>query len=339
MKKTLSTITLILLLAIAILFNYRPRPEQLARYLVEGKPAKTENNELTVQFLGNTNLLFSDGNTAILTDGFFSRPSVLKVLFGKVEPDRTAIINCLNRAGFSKLDAVIPLHSHFDHAMDAPAVAQITRAKLMGSSSTANIGRGYGLAERQIEIPQLDSTYSIGDFKVTFIKSQHWQYPDAEQRLVLLNNAIEKPLITPASIYDYKEGDSYTLLIEHGSIKIAVQGSAGYKPGSLNHFDADILFLAIAGLEMMDEQYNDGYQQHLIEPLQPEVLIPIHWDDFTVPLGDELKTTNLLVKLKMDTNLEGAFQQIEKRNLSQGRAIKVLPLWQRVGIKQLIDNK
>jgi hypothetical protein len=34
----------------------------------------------------------------------------------------------------------------------------------------------------------------------------------------------------------------------------------------------------------------------MIDPLKVEVLVPIHWDDFTTPLGDELKTTNLLFR-------------------------------------------
>lgn len=337
MVKKVIIVIFLLLAVFVVLFNYRPRPDQLKKYLVELTTPSLE-NELTVQFIGNTNLLFSDGETSILTDGFFSRPSAFTVLFGNVEPNRTTIKYCLQKAKITTLNAVIPVHSHYDHAMDAPMVADLTGAQLIGSSSTANIAKGYGLDDQQITIPTLDSTMEIGAFKITFIKSDHWQYPDAEQRKVLLNNKIEQPLVTPASIYDYKEGDSYTLLLQHGATKIAVQGSAGYRENSLPDFDADILFLSIAGLESMSTDYNDAYQKHLIDPLQAEILVPIHWDDFTVPLSDKpLQTTSLLINLKFGSNLTKAFEEVEGRN--PDKAIKVLPVFESISIEQLKKNE
>lgn len=335
MRKVIA-ILIILVFILVFLMNYRPRPSQLNGYLVK-TPIQTTKSELTVQFLGNTNLLFSDGETSILTDGFFTRPSPFTVLFGEVAPSKKVIKYCLQKAKITNLDAVIPLHSHYDHAMDAPMVADLTGAQLIGSSSTVNIGRGYGLKEQQITIPTLDSTIKIGAFQLTFIKSDHWQYPDPEQRAALLNNKIEQPLVTPASIYDYKEGDTYTLLLEHGTTKIAIQGSAGYKENSLPPFDADLLFLSIAGLETMSEAYNQAYQDHLIAPLKAEVLIPIHWDDFTVPLSDKpLRTTSMLINLKFGSNLTKAFEEVEKRN--KGKVIKVLPVFETVAVRQLVNG-
>lgn len=333
MKKVFSICLLLLIVTLVVLLMYRPRPYQLKKYLVD-KTVPLAENALTVQFLGNTNLLFSDGQTSILTDGFFSRPSAGTVLFGNVSPDEAEVKKCLQKATVTTLDAVIPLHAHFDHAMDAPMVADLTGALLIGSSSTANIGRGYGLDESQIQLPLLDSTIKIGQFEITFIKSDHWQYPDAERRKILLKNKIEEPLSTPASVYDYKEGDSYTLLIRHGATKIAVQGSAGFVKNSLPTFDADVLFLSIAGLDMMSEEYNQAYQDHLIAPLNAETLVPIHWDDFTVKLSEKpLSTTNLLANFMLGSDLEKAFEQIEKRNAD--KQIKVLPAFKKVDVRNL----
>lgn len=335
-KRYFLFIPFLFVIAFIIAWNIRPRPENLSTHLVETKNTEFPKNELIVQFLGNTNLLFSDGETSIMTDAFFSRPSARQVLLGKISPNKKNIEKGLEKAGVKKLDAIIPVHSHFDHAMDAPMAADLTGAKLIGSTSTANIAKGYGLDTAQILVPEFNEVYTFGKFNITLVKSRHWQYPDAEQRRLLLDNKIEKPLVTPASIYDYKEGDSYTILIQHDSTRLAIQGSAGFRKGSLsNNFDADILFLAIAGLELMDEEYNDNYQQLLIEPLQPEVLVPIHWDDFTTPLKNELKTTNVVFNHKMGSNLKLAFEEIEKRNLSKGRKIKILPLWDRVGVNEL----
>ena len=81
----------------------------------------------------------------------------------------------------------------------------------------------------------------------------------------------------------------------------------------------------------MDETYNQGYLDHIIEPLSPEILIPIHWDDFTTKMGKKkLKTTNLLFNLNFGSNLGKAFDIVESGNPE--RCIKVLPLWDKVSV-------
>ena len=160
-KKLVGIISIFLvlsILALVILLNVRPRPDALKQYEL-GKGIGT-NLPFTVTFLGNTNLLFDDGDIAWMTDAFFTRPSTREVLFGKVEPDDRVIRKTLERAGIEKLDMIVPVHSHFDHAMDAAMVADFTGATLFGSSSTINIGKGYGLDERQMLIPHWDSLYT-----------------------------------------------------------------------------------------------------------------------------------------------------------------------------------
>ena len=112
---------------------------------------------VTVRFTGSTTLLFDDGETSWMTDGWFSRPTFIEIITEHVEPDLAAIGRGLKANEVDKLDAVIPLHSHYDHAMDAPEVARRTGATLYGSESTANIARGWGLEEGRIEISQTKS--------------------------------------------------------------------------------------------------------------------------------------------------------------------------------------
>ena len=54
----------------------------------------------------------------------FTRPGPLQTLLGKIEPDEEAINRGLQLNEVSELAAVIPVHSHYDHAMDAPEVAR-----------------------------------------------------------------------------------------------------------------------------------------------------------------------------------------------------------------------
>src|SRR3712207_8489893 len=62
---------------------------------------------LAVTFLGVASLLVSDGTSAVLTDGFFSRPSPPRVLLRRIAPDPGRICEVLGRAGVTAVDAVV----------------------------------------------------------------------------------------------------------------------------------------------------------------------------------------------------------------------------------------
>jgi L-ascorbate metabolism protein UlaG (beta-lactamase superfamily) len=128
--------------------------------------------ELQAKFLGVTTILLDDGETAIMTDGFFSRPGLQEALF-KIAPNEARIEDALQRAGVARLAAVMTAHSHHDHAMDAPIVATRTGAVLIGSESTANIARGLNFPEDRLRLIRGGETFTFGRFSVTAIKSPH----------------------------------------------------------------------------------------------------------------------------------------------------------------------
>ena len=47
----------------------------------------TPSPAVSVTFLGAATLLISDGQTHLLTDGFFTRPPALRVAFGRLRSD------------------------------------------------------------------------------------------------------------------------------------------------------------------------------------------------------------------------------------------------------------
>jgi len=322
-------------ICLSFLLNFRLHTPQLEKYLIN-PTLDYYVGPLKVQFIGNTNILITDGETSILTDGFFSRPSISKVLWGEFEPDYDVIEYCLEKAGIHQLDAVIPVHSHYDHAMDSPIVAMKTGAKLIGSESTANIGRGLNFPEDQMVIAESGVPLQIGSMKVTLIKGKHWPYPDEELRKKLLDREIINPIIPPVSAFEYFEGSSYTIIVEHEDASMAIHGSAGFIPNILTDYDVDILFLGIAGLETMDNEYNNLFQIHVIDALNPEVIVPIHWDDFFVPLRKGLKSRSLLEKLIQGMDVKKSFEIIELRN--SDKIISVLPLWDKVSVLGLMNN-
>lgn len=82
--------------------------------------------------MGVATLLVDDGSSALMTDGYFSRPGLARVAAGKVSPSAERVDGCLAWANVSRLTAVIPVHTHIDHAMDSALVADRTGAQLVG---------------------------------------------------------------------------------------------------------------------------------------------------------------------------------------------------------------
>ncbi len=240
---------------------------------------------VTVRFSGTATLLFSDGETQWMTDGWFTRPGPLRLLLGKIGPDLQTIEQGLAANHVEKLAAVLPVHSHYDHAMDAPEVARRTGALLLGSESTANIARGWGLPEAQIQVLVDRQPVYLGQFVITPIESRHFEFPDPAMRQRALGDPlISEPLVPPVRVFDYRVGTPYVLHVSHPKGSWLIVGSAGYVEGALQDFSADTVFLGVGGLGSQTAAYMENFWRETVTAVAPSRIIPIHFDSLTAPV-------------------------------------------------------
>ncbi|GAA3537478.1 MBL fold metallo-hydrolase [Nocardioides daeguensis] len=260
------------------------RPE-IGRYADRfGLPqATTGTAGVTVTFLGVASLLIQDGTTAVLTDGFFSRPSLPRVALGRIAPDEARIDATLARAGIERVAVVAPVHTHFDHAMDSAVVAQRTGARLLGGTSVAQIGRGGGLPDERIGVVVPGEAVTVGGFRLTWVEGEHCppdRYP----------GAITAPVVPPTRTDAYRCGEAWSILVEHASGRTAlVQGSAGFRPGALAGRHADVAYLGIGQLGVQDTGYIEQYWAETVGAVGAREVVLIHWDDFFRPLDRPLR--------------------------------------------------
>lgn len=80
----------------------------------------------------------------------------------------------------------------------------------------------------------------------------------------------------------------YSMFIDHDGKTALVQGSAGFKKGALIGQHADVVFLCIGTLGKLEQGYQEDYWREVVEAVHPRLIIPIHWDDFSLPLGQPL---------------------------------------------------
>ncbi len=70
----------------------------------------------------------------------------------------------------------------------------------------------------------------------------------------------------------------------HGK-KYLIRPSFNYIEGQLDGFKADVLFLGVAGLAKADEVTEKRFFEETVEKVNPDVVIPLHWDNFFSPLN------------------------------------------------------
>lgn len=245
----------------------------------------TVDSAVTATWLGVTTLLFDDGETQLLVDGFISRPTLFESLIGKpVTCDAPMINYVMDEFGMRRLAAIIPVHSHYDHAMDVGAIADRTSASILGSESTANIARGYGVPEDQIVVARAGTPYNFGDFTVTLIPAAH--APIGLRGGVPLAGTVDEPLELPAPITAWREGGSFSIVISHPQGTTIVQGSAGYREGALDDVRADVVMLGVGLLESLGRDYAERYWQALVTSTGATRVFPVHFDDQTRPFGE-----------------------------------------------------
>ncbi|MCH7980483.1 MAG: MBL fold metallo-hydrolase [Proteobacteria bacterium] len=229
-------------------------------------------------------MLFDDGETQILIDGFISRPTLFQILTGQPVDNDVAKINFfLNEYRIRRLAAIIPVHSHFDHAMDVGAIGNRSSASVLGSESTAQIARGASVPEDQIVVVEDGADYSFGQFTITFIESVH--APVGLRGSVPMPGTIDAPLSTPAPVKAWREGGSYSIVVSHPGGTTLVQGSGGILRSSLEDIRVDVVMLGVGMIEGLGRDYVDRYWQATVTSTGAMTVIPIHFDDFTKPFG------------------------------------------------------
>lgn len=288
-------------------------------------PAAAEGG-VNATFLGVSTVVFETNGHAVATDGFFSRPDTIALV--RVGPNRTEIDRIWNATGIATLDAVVTVHSHYDHAMDAPVLAQKLGAELIGSQSTKFIADGVNFSGT-FRLIQKDKPTSFlvpqaaPVFKITTVRSVHGDTPFSDQ------DVIKKKLVPPVLFTEYKEGGCYSIFIEFLQSKrtVLVQAGAGYIPGNLAGRKADVVYLGIVPLGNMEERAQEAYWREVVEAVGARRVFPIHWDHMfdRLEVGEE----ELKPLPRVAHDFDRAMKFLEKKSKETGVQVVLPRAWRK----------
>jgi L-ascorbate metabolism protein UlaG (beta-lactamase superfamily) len=276
---------------LAVMQGCAPSLRPYERMRLQAPPVGQADSGLRITFMGVSTLLIQDSATSFLTDGFFTRPGLFRYLWGNLRPDGEVIAAALDtlhvyrpdapRPGARRLSAVIALHSHFDHAMDAPLVARMTGARLIGSHSTANLARSY-VPSGVITTVRAGDVVQVGDdFRVRVAECIHGP-PDRWP------GTTETPFDTVSRVERYRTGNCHALLIRHGARSLLVTGTAGFVPGALEGLRADVVYLSVGSLGKQEPVYRASYWNEVVRATRARRVVLIHWDNLFEPLFEPL---------------------------------------------------
>lgn len=295
----------------------RPNLQNYAKYF--DVPESAADAPLTVTWAGVTTLLVDDGRSALMTDGFFSRPGLAAVGLGQIAPSDSRIDDSLGRMGVARLEAVLPVHTHFDHAMDSAVVATRTGARLVGGASAAQVGVGGGIAEDRLVVATPGEPITLGAYDVTLVESEHCP-PDR------FPGVITEPVVPPVKTSAYKCGEAWSTLVHHrpSDRRLLIVGSAGFVPGALAGYRADVVYLGIGQLGVQPEHYLVDYWSDTVRAVGARRVVLIHWDDFFRPLTKPLRALPYAAD-----DLDVSMRVLTELAADDGIPMHLPTLWQR----------
>lgn len=297
----------------------KPGRPDIGRYADRFDAPAAEPGSLSVLWMGVATLLIDDGSSALLTDGYFSRPSLARVAAGKVAPSPARVDGCLARAKVSRLEAVVPVHTHVDHALDSALVADRTGARLVGGESAANVGRGYGLPEDRLVVAAGGEPIALGAYDLSLIESHHCP-PDR------FPGTIDAPLTPPVKASAYRCGEAWSALVHHRASgrRLLIQGSAGFVEGALAGRRADAVYLSVGQLGLRPRSYLVDYWTETVRAVGARRVILIHWDDFFRPLSKPLRALPYA-----GDDLDCSIRVLDELAARDGVALHLPTVWRR----------
>ena len=252
---------------------------------------------VTATWLGTTTLLFDDGETQVLIDGSFTRLNPLSIaLMRPVKSDIATINYALSTFRINRLAAIIPVHSHFDHAIDVGYIANRTSAVVLGSESTANIARGANVPVDQYQILADGETRQFGEFTIKLIASRH--APISGGKKEFFAGVIGLPLRQPAPVSAWKTGVAWSVIVSHPRGTTMVQGSGGYVEDKLSDESVDIVMLGLGMVAGLGKDYLNTLWSETVVATGATRVIAVHHDDYTQPFGNVRLLPDMIDKVE-----------------------------------------
>ena len=242
------------------------------------------------RWLGTAGCEISAKGKTILIDPYLSRPSKREIFLGSLTP-REDVISRYAESLPAPCAAIIAGHTHFDHALDIPPMAEYCKGPVVGSKSLQTLMGFYGKRESVVVCEGNERIRLSDDMVVTMIPSRHGKVLMGK---VPYPGEIRVSAQLPLKAKEYRLGGMFIPHLAVDGISIMHVGSANFIESALERTRCNVLLMCVPGWERVEE-----YTTSLLHLLKPSCIIPFHFDDFTLPVGDDGQVASFpFLKLK-----------------------------------------
>ena len=266
--------------------------------------ANAQSDPLKLTYLGTAGWKIEDGGFTVLVDPYISRiklgtgpgihPEDTRPTVARTDyfvSDTLSIDSLITRADF-----ILVHHAHFDHLSDVPYIARKTGAKVVGTETTCNILRAYGIPDEQLYPVRGGEDYQFEKFSVRVLPSIHSALNDKHY---LDSRTYTDVPMAPLRVSEFIEGGSLMFLVRFRRHQVLTMGSMNFVERELEGIAPDILLAGVNQSQLGLFRYNERL---LRVTNYPKVIIPTHWDNFRLPYGfsQEASVALKLIPFKED---------------------------------------
>jgi L-ascorbate metabolism protein UlaG (beta-lactamase superfamily) len=254
---------------------------------------------VTLEYMGAAGWRITDGTTVLLIDPYISRilgpppplappyarlPGDTRPLYGWDQvavPDNAAV-----DARIPLADFVLVTHTHYDHVLDVPHIALKTHCTVVGTESTENVLRAYGVPEQQLITVRGGEDYQFGSFSVKVIPSLH---SPLDHKHYFSSEIAPAGMKAPLTLQQmHPEGGTLAYLVRFRGHQILAFGGMNYIEREMQGLEPDVVLVGAAASRK--ESYE--YTARLMRALHfPPLVLPTHWDNFFAPYEASQQTS------------------------------------------------
>ncbi|MFZ5891392.1 MAG: MBL fold metallo-hydrolase [Myxococcota bacterium] len=225
---------------------------------------------ISLTYLGVAGWHVLAGEYSLLLDPYFTRkdPATPEQ---PLSPDPDAI----TRFTPPRAEFILVGHSHYDHLLDVPTIAERTRASVVGTESTLNIARAAGISEARLVHAVPNQPLALAPFAVRPLASLH--------SLIGIDSFdIPRNVQLPLRAKDYGEGGTLAYLVDVNRLSMLFIDTANYIDSALQGLRPNVLIVAIGLREKVPD-----YTCRLMKILgEPPLVLPNHFDAHWKPVSD-----------------------------------------------------
>ncbi len=254
-------------------------------------PSSAQNtavDPLEMTYLGVAGWIISDGNVTVLIDPWPSRlkygsrdghPDDDRPRFARTDPawSDTTVIDAI----ITEADFILVHHGHLDHLGDVPYIARKTGARVIATETVMMILRAYDIPEEQLYTVRGGEDYQFDNFSVRIVPSLHSAL-DEKHYYDSRRYDEQTQLQAPLRINQFIEGGALSFLARFDRHTVLTMGSMNFIEREHEGLEPDILLAGINGSRLGLYDYD---RRLLTSTGFPPIVIPTHWDSFSLPYG------------------------------------------------------